>query len=217
MLIAALTVVCFSLTAIALSLCCLWIFLRKNKSQKPTNQDDDDDDKTLVWSRTFLVIIFFLNEVELLSRFHHPNVISLHGYSIENETGLVVYELMHNGSLENQLHGRNLNSELTRHRRLKIALDIARSALGSELLSVLIRDLKSSNILLDSNFNAKVKNFSLIMLVWIQLSRTIGYIAQKSVFAGTLTDMSDVYAFGVVLMELFLGRKAIEKKGNNRP
>ncbi|XVE97363.1 hypothetical protein REPUB_Repub03eG0013300 [Reevesia pubescens] len=287
LLITAVIVVCFSLTAIVLSLCCLWIFHRK-KSQKSSNQDDDksseDAENGLAVSpflgrynslRTLSMNGFasfidykmiekgtkkfndinilgeggfghvykaildngseaavkklncstqyaqkeFENEVELLSRFHHPNVISSLGYSIENETGFIVYELMHNGSLETQLHGPSRGSELTWHRRMKIALDIAR---GLEYLhelcipSVIHRDLKSSNILLDSNFNAKLSDFGLAVTVGkesepgLKLSGTIGYMAPEYIFHGILTDMSDTYSFGVVLMELLLGRKPIE-------
>jgi serine/threonine protein kinase len=102
----------------------------------------------------------FENEIDLLSRIQHPNIISLLGCSIHCESRFIVYELMQNGSLETQLHGPSHGSVLTWHMRMKIALDTAR---GLEYLhehcnpSVIHRDLKTSNILLDSNFNAKVK------------------------------------------------------------
>ncbi|PSS11192.1 Receptor-like protein kinase [Actinidia chinensis var. chinensis] len=162
----------------------------------------------------------FETEVDLLSKIQHPNIISLLGYSIHGETRLLVYELMNNGSLETQLHGPSHGSALTWHRRMKIALDMAR---GLEYLhehcnpSVIHRDLKSSNVLLDSNFNAKISDFGLAITDGtqnkknIKLSGTLGYVAPEYLLDGKLTDKSDVYAFGVVLLELLLGRKPVEK------
>ncbi|XP_047337669.1 probable receptor-like protein kinase At1g80640 [Impatiens glandulifera] len=160
----------------------------------------------------------FETEVSLLSKMHHPNIISLLGYSIKGETRLIVYELMQNGSLDTQLHGQSRGSALSWNHRLKIALDIAR---GLEYLhehcspSVIHRDLKSSNILLDANFNAKLSDFGLALTDGTQnhvkLSGTLGYVAPEYLLDGKLTDKSDVYAFGVVLLELLLGKKAVEK------
>ncbi|XP_059658226.1 probable receptor-like protein kinase At1g80640 [Cornus florida] len=166
------------------------------------------------------VIREFQTEVDLLSQIQHPNIISLLGYCIHGETRLLVYELMHNGSLETQLHGPSHGSTLTWYLRMKIALDAAR---GLEYLheycnpSVIHRDLKSSNILLDSNFNAKLSDFGLAVTDGtqnknnIKLSGTLGYVAPEYLLDGKLTDKSDVYAFGVVLLELLLGRKPVEK------
>ncbi|XP_041991072.1 probable receptor-like protein kinase At1g80640 [Salvia splendens] len=162
----------------------------------------------------------FQTEVELLSKIEHPNIITLLGYCIHGETRLLVYQLMHNGSLETQLHGPSKGSALTWHLRLKIALDVAR---GLEYLHkhcrprIIHRDLKSSNILLDSNFNAKLSDFGLAILdgsqkkSQLKLSGTLGYVAPEYLLDGKLTDKSDVYGFGVVLLELLLGRKPMEK------
>ncbi|XWS17851.1 hypothetical protein CRYUN_Cryun33cG0103800 [Craigia yunnanensis] len=160
------------------------------------------------------------NEVDLLCKFKHSNIISLLGFSSDNQTRFIVYELMQNGSLETQLHGPSHGSSLTWHRRMKIALDTAR---GLEYLHehcnppVIHRDLKSSNILLDSDFNAKLSDFGLAVTDAAQnknnlkLSGTLGYLAPEYLLDGKLTDKSDVYAFGVVLLELLLGRKPVEK------
>ncbi|ESW33149.1 hypothetical protein PHAVU_001G047100 [Phaseolus vulgaris] len=160
------------------------------------------------------------NEVELLSKIQHPNVISLLGCSSNEDTRIIVYELMHNGSLETQLHGPSHGSALTWHLRMKIALDTAR---GLKYLHehcyppVIHRDLKSSNILLDTKFNAKLSDFGLAITNGtqnknnIKLSGTLGYVAPEYLLDGKLTDKSDVYAFGVVLLELLLGRKPVEK------
>ncbi|KAI4337273.1 hypothetical protein L6164_015709 [Bauhinia variegata] len=162
----------------------------------------------------------FENEVELLSKIQHPNVISLLGCSINGDTKFIIYELMQNGCLETQLHGPSRGSALTWHARMKIALDTAR---GLEYLhehcrpQVIHRDLKSSNILLDANFNAKLSDFGLAVADGSQdknnmkLSGTLGYLAPEYLLDGKLTDKSDVYAFGVVLLELLLGRRPVEK------
>ncbi|KAK7260927.1 hypothetical protein RIF29_27228 [Crotalaria pallida] len=162
----------------------------------------------------------FENEVDLLSKIQHPNIISLLGCSNNEDTNFIVYELMQNGSLETQLHGPSHGSALTWHMRMKIALDTAR---GLKYLHehcnppVIHRDLKSSNILLDENFNAKLSDFGLAIIDGsqnknnIKLSGTLGYVAPEYLLDGKLTDKSDVYAFGVVLLELLLGRKPVEK------
>ncbi|GMN45501.1 hypothetical protein TIFTF001_014679 [Ficus carica] len=162
----------------------------------------------------------FQNEVDLLRKIQHPNVISLLGCSTQGVERFIVYELMQNGSLETQLHGPSHGSALTWYMRMKIALDTAR---GLEYLhehcnpSVIHRDLKSSNILLDANFNAKLSDFGLAVADRtqnknnIKLSGTLGYVAPEYLLDGKLTDKSDVYAFGVVLLELLLGRRPVEK------
>eukprot|EP00261_Vitis_vinifera_P036251 XP_019077494.1 PREDICTED: probable receptor-like protein kinase At1g80640 isoform X2 [Vitis vinifera] len=152
--------------------------------------------------------------------FEHQNIVSLLGCCIHGETRFLVYEMMQNGSLEAQLHGPSHGSTLTWHLRMKIAVDVAR---GLEHLHehcnppVIHRDLKSSNILLDSDFNAKLSDFGLAITSGTQnknnlkLSGTVGYVAPEYLLDGKLTDKSDVYAFGVILLELLMGRKPVEK------
>ncbi|KAL0425137.1 UNVERIFIED_CONTAM: putative receptor-like protein kinase [Sesamum radiatum] len=160
------------------------------------------------------------NEVHLLSRIQHQNIVSLLGYCIHGEARFLVYELMQNGSLESHLHGPSCRSALTWHQRMKIALDVAR---GLEYLHehcnppVIHRDLKPSNILLDSDFNAKISDFGLAIAggnsnkTNIKLTGTLGYVAPEYLLDGKLTDKSDVYAFGVVLLELLMGRRPVER------
>ncbi|GAV72386.1 Pkinase_Tyr domain-containing protein [Cephalotus follicularis] len=161
----------------------------------------------------------FESEVNWLMNIRHQNIISLLGCCIHGESRFLVYEMMQNGSLESQLHGPTHGSALTWHLRLKIAVDVAR---GLEYLhehcnpSVVHRDLNSSNILLDSNFNAKLSDFGLAIAAGTQdknvkLSGTLGCVAPEYLLDGILTDKSDVYAFGVVLLELLMGRKPVEK------
>ncbi|CAI9113911.1 OLC1v1014617C3 [Oldenlandia corymbosa var. corymbosa] len=162
----------------------------------------------------------FENEVDLLGRIRHQNIVPLLGYSVQGETRFLVYEMMQNGSLESHLHGPSRGSSLTWHLRMKIALDVAR---GLEYLHercnppVIHRDLKSSNILLDSKYNAKLSDFGLAITGGnlnkknVKLSGTLGYVAPEYLLDGKLTEKSDVYAFGVVLLELIIGRKPVEK------
>ncbi|KAL7099630.1 hypothetical protein ACP275_09G096800 [Erythranthe tilingii] len=162
----------------------------------------------------------FENEVDSLSKIQHKNVVSLLGYCIHGESRFLIYEMMENGSLEFHLHGNSHRSTLTWHLRMKIALDVAR---GLEYLhercnpAVIHRDLKCSNILLDSNFNAKLSDFGLAITggnsnkTSIKLSGTLGYVAPEYLLDGKLTDKSDVYAFGVVLLELLMGRRPVER------
>ncbi|XP_061339259.1 probable receptor-like protein kinase At1g80640 [Gastrolobium bilobum] len=166
----------------------------------------------------------FENEVSWLSKIRHQNIIKLLGYCIHGESRFLVYELMENGSLETQLHGPNIRSSLSWYLRLRIAVDVARAL---EYLHehcnppVVHRDLKSSNVLLDSNFNAKLSDFGLAISSGVQhknmkMSGTLGYVAPEYISHGKLTDKSDVYAFGVVLLELLTGRKPMENMSSNQ-
>ncbi|KAL4584599.1 hypothetical protein LXL04_009203 [Taraxacum kok-saghyz] len=161
----------------------------------------------------------FENAVDWLGKLKHQNIINLLGYCVHDDTRFLVYEMMHQGSLESQLHGPSHGSALTWHRRMKVALDIAR---GLEYLHercnppVIHRDLKSSSILLDSNFNAKISDFGLATTEFhvknkVKLSGASGYVAPEYLSDGKLTDKSDVYAFGVILLELLIGRRPVEK------
>ncbi|XP_057968987.1 probable receptor-like protein kinase At1g80640 isoform X2 [Malania oleifera] len=162
----------------------------------------------------------FENEVDWLSKFQHQNIVSLLGYCLHGEARFLVYEMMQNGSLETQLHGPAQGLALSWHLRLKIAVDVAR---GLEFLHehcnppVIHRELNSSNILLDSKFSAKLSDFGLAISIRtqnknnIKLSGALGYVAPEYLLDGKLTEKSDVYAFGVVLLELLLGRKPVEK------
>ncbi|KAG2370981.1 receptor-like protein [Vigna angularis] len=100
----------------------------------------------------------FENEVSWLSKMRHQNIIKLMGYCVHGQSRFLVYELVENGSLETQLHGPNRGSSLTWYLRLRIAVDVARALEYLHEHSnppVVHRDLQSSNVLLDSNFNAK--------------------------------------------------------------
>ncbi|CAN6939039.1 unnamed protein product [Brassica oleracea var. botrytis] len=174
----------------------------------------------------------FENEVDWLAKIKHQNIISMLGFSVYRQTRCIVYEMMQNGSLESQLHGPSQGSGLTWQLRMKIAVDIAR---GLEYLHehchppVVHRDLKSSNILLDSHFNAKISDFGYAAVSMTQgknlkLNGTLGNRASEyisflflCVFTGKVTDKNDVYSFGVILLELLLGKKSVEKPSTTEP
>ncbi|XP_020583592.1 probable receptor-like protein kinase At1g80640 isoform X2 [Phalaenopsis equestris] len=162
----------------------------------------------------------FDNELDLLGRIRHPNVISLLGYCVHGETRFLVYGLLNNGSVQTILHGSSHGSALTWHLRMKIALDTAR---GLEYLHehcyppVIHGDLKPSNILLDLDYNAKISGFGLAVTDADQNKRMaksfgkLDYATPEYILDGKLSEKSDVYAFGVVLLELLIGRKTFEK------
>ncbi|PKA51911.1 Serine/threonine-protein kinase PBS1 [Apostasia shenzhenica] len=164
----------------------------------------------------------FLVEVLMLSLLHHTNLVNLIGYCADGDQRLLVYEYMALGSLENHLH--DLTSEKKRldwNTRMKIA---AGAAKGLEYLHdkatppVIYRDLKCSNILLGEGFHPKLSDFGLAKLapvgdnshVSTRVMGTYGYCAPEYAMTGQLTIKSDIYSFGVVLLELITGRRAID-------
>ncbi|XP_050267902.1 probable serine/threonine-protein kinase PIX13 isoform X2 [Quercus robur] len=163
------------------------------------------------------------SEVKFLGKFSHPNLVRLLGYCWEDKEYLLVYEYMQKGSLENHLFRRGAEP-LAWDVRLKIALGAARglSFLHTSEKSVIYRDFKSSNILLDGNFNAKLSDFGLAKLgpvngnshVTTRVMGTYGYAAPEYVATGHLYVRSDVYGFGVVLLEMLTGIRALDP---NRP
>ncbi|CAM6099708.1 unnamed protein product [Calypogeia fissa] len=162
-------------------------------------------------------IIEFLNEVDLLSRIHHRNLVSLIGYCKEDNQHILIYLYFSKGTLQDHLYGDQSRKLLTWSTRLDIALN---SAKGLAYLHtnchppIIHRDVKSSNILLDENMVAKVADFGLSRQtpqgissgVDTMLKGTIGYLDPVYVTSQRLTQKSDVYSFGVVLLEIISGR-----------
>ncbi|XXG52694.1 hypothetical protein AAC387_Pa03g0953 [Persea americana] len=164
----------------------------------------------------------WLAEVNYLGQLHHENLVKLIGYCAEEDNRLLVYEFMPKGSLENHLFRRNIQP-ISWPIRINIAVGVARglSFLHNQETHVIYRDLKASNILLDSEFNAKLSDFGLARdgptgdktHVSTRVIGTRGYAAPEYVATGHLTVKSDVYSFGVVLLELLSGRRAMEERG----
>ncbi|CAH8279934.1 unnamed protein product [Arabidopsis lyrata] len=165
----------------------------------------------------------FLAEVEMLSRLHHRNLVNLIGICIEDRNRSLVYELIPNGSVESHLHGIDKESSpLDWDARLKIALGAARGlAYLHEDSSprVIHRDFKSSNILLENDFTPKVSDFGLARNalddednrhISTRVMGTFGYVAPEYAMTGHLLVKSDVYSYGVVLLELLTGRKPVD-------
>ncbi|OAY68111.1 putative LRR receptor-like serine/threonine-protein kinase, partial [Ananas comosus] len=158
----------------------------------------------------------FKNEVSLLSRIHHRNLVAFLGYCQQEGKNILVYEFMHNGTLKEHLHAQEKHFGWIK--RLEIAEDSAR---GIEYLhtgctpTIIHRDLKTSNILLDKNMRAKVSDFGLSKPavedshVSSMVRGTLGYLDPEYYTSQQLTEKSDVYSFGIILLELISGKEPI--------
>ncbi|RWV77712.1 hypothetical protein GW17_00061422, partial [Ensete ventricosum] len=160
----------------------------------------------------------FRAEVEKLSRVHHRHLVSLVGNCISGSQRILVYEYLPKKSLEFHLHGKD-QPTMEWPTRYKIAVG---SAKGLAYLhedcrpKIIHRDIKAANILLDSNFEAKVSDFGLAKFqgesdthVSTRVVGTFGYVAPEYATSGRLTDKSDVFSFGVMMLELITGRRPV--------
>ncbi|KAF8040094.1 hypothetical protein BT93_B2347 [Corymbia citriodora subsp. variegata] len=164
----------------------------------------------------------FMSEIAVLTKVRHRHLVALLGYCLEGNERLLVYEYMPQGTLSRHLF--NWKDEglkpLEWTRRLSIALDVAR---GVEYLHGLAhqtfihRDLKPSNILLGDDMRAKVADFGLVRLapegkgsIETRLAGTFGYLAPEYAVTGRVTTKVDVFSFGVILMEMITGRRALD-------
>ncbi|KAL2244258.1 UNVERIFIED_CONTAM: putative serine/threonine-protein kinase PBL3, partial [Sesamum indicum] len=163
----------------------------------------------------------WLSEVNYLGRLRHQNLVKLFGYCLDGEDRILVYEFMPGGSLEKHLFKRNSPS-LSWARRIKVAVGAARGLcfLHESKSPVIYRDFKTSNILLDTEFNAKLSDFGLAKAgptteaqthVTTRVMGTEGYCDPRYLTTGKLSVKCDVYSFGVVLLELLTGRRAIDE------
>ncbi|XP_010252249.1 PREDICTED: probable leucine-rich repeat receptor-like protein kinase At5g49770 isoform X2 [Nelumbo nucifera] len=163
----------------------------------------------------------FKTEIELLSRVHHRNLVGLVGFCFQQREQMLVYEYIPNGTLKESLSGKS-GVRLDWARRLRVALGSAR---GLAYLhehanpSIIHRDIKSTNILLDDRLNAKVADFGLSKLmgdtekdhITTQVKGTMGYLDPEYYMSQMLTEKSDVYSFGVLLLELITAKKPLER------
>ncbi|KAI4385083.1 hypothetical protein MLD38_003145 [Melastoma candidum] len=163
----------------------------------------------------------FRVEVEAIGHVRHKNLVRLLGYCIEGVHRMLVYEYVNNGNLEEWLHG-SIRSDggLPWDARMKVALGTAKAlAYLHEAIEpkVVHRDIKSSNILMDTEFNAKVSDFGLAKLldsgeshITTRVMGTFGYVAPEYANTGMLNEKSDVYSFGVLLLEVITGRDPVD-------
>ncbi|XP_076938468.1 receptor-like protein kinase ANXUR2 [Bidens hawaiensis] len=171
----------------------------------------------------------FFAEIEMLSNCKHPNIVSLLGFCDEGPEMLLVYEYASNGSLDDYLGNIDNMTYLTWAQRVQICLDIAhglnylhRSTARKQ--SIIHRDIKSANILLDDNWVAKIADFGLSKLhpacqqgstlITYNIAGTDVYLDPEYLKTGKLKTKSDIYSFGVVMLEIMCGKLAYDKTFN---
>ncbi|CAL9216332.1 unnamed protein product [Arabidopsis halleri] len=162
----------------------------------------------------------FMNEIEILTRLHHKNLVSLYGCtSRRSRELLLVYEFIPNGTVADHLYGENTPHQgyLTWSMRLNIAIETASALAYLHASDIIHRDVKTTNILLDGNFGVKVADFGLSRLLPSDVTHvstapqgTPGYVDPEYHRCYHLTDKSDVYSFGVVLVELISSKPAVD-------
>ncbi|KAA8539839.1 hypothetical protein F0562_026531 [Nyssa sinensis] len=166
----------------------------------------------------------FETELETIGSIRHRNIVSLHGYALSPFGNLLFYDYMENGSLWDLLHGPSKKVKLDWETRLKIAVGAAQ---GLTYLHhdcnprIIHRDVKSSNILLDENFESHLSDFGIAKCIPTAKTHastyvlgTIGYIDPEYARTSWLNEKSDVYSFGIVLLELLTGKKAVDNDSN---
>ncbi|PIN01968.1 Serine/threonine protein kinase [Handroanthus impetiginosus] len=160
----------------------------------------------------------FVTEVGMISALQHPNLVKLYGCCIEGNQLILVYEYMENNSLSGALFGTVATEKLKLDwaTRRKICLGIARGLAylhEESRLKIVHRDIKTSNVLLDKDLNAKISDFGLARLheddnthISTRIAGTIGYMAPEYAMRGYLTNKADVYSFGIVALEIVSGK-----------
>ncbi|CAL0315478.1 unnamed protein product [Lupinus luteus] len=163
----------------------------------------------------------FVLEIEIITTLHHKNIISLIGFCFEDGNLLLVYDFLSRGSLEENLHGSKKNPLVFGwNERYKVAIGVAEALEylhNNDGQPVIHRDVKSSNVLLSEDFEPQLSDFGLARwastssshITCTDVAGTFGYLAPEYFMYGKVNDKIDVYAFGVILLELLSGRKPI--------
>ncbi|KAK1410363.1 hypothetical protein QVD17_36899 [Tagetes erecta] len=160
----------------------------------------------------------YITEVKVISSLRHRNLVRLIGWCHDETQFLLVYEFMPNGSLDSHLFGKKSTLEWALRYKITTGLASALLYLHEEWEQCVVhRDIKTSNIMLDSGFNVKLGDFGLARLMDHELGQqttglagTMGYLAPECVMTGKASKESDVYSFGVVALEIATGRKAMD-------
>ncbi|XP_048626921.1 probable LRR receptor-like serine/threonine-protein kinase At1g29720 isoform X4 [Brassica napus] len=166
----------------------------------------------------------FVNEIGMISGLNHPNLVKLYGCCVEKNQLMLVYEYMENNSLALALFGKS-SLKLQWEVRQNICVGIARGLEflhEGSMIRMVHRDIKTSNVLLDADLNAKISDFGLARLheeehthISTKIAGTVGYMAPEYALWGHLTEKADVFSFGVVAMEIVSGKSNMKRKGSD--
>ncbi|EPS58412.1 hypothetical protein M569_16401, partial [Genlisea aurea] len=164
----------------------------------------------------------FCVEVEILARIRHENLLPLRGYCAEGQERLIVHDYMSNLSLKSHLHGPySSECHLDWERRMNIAVGVARGIAYLHHCRVIHRNVKSSNVLLDDDFNPRVADFGFAKFIprvgngGAPPAAALGHVAPEFECSGKAAESCDVYGFGILLLELCTGKRPVEKWGNS--
>jgi serine/threonine protein kinase len=168
----------------------------------------------------------FVNEIIILSQINHRNIVRLLGCCLDVDVPMLVYEFIPNGTLSELLHGTDCRAPISLDLRLKIATQSAEALAylhSSTSCTIIHGDVKSANILLDDQYNAKVADFGASALKSMDerefirfVQGTLGYLDPECFISHQLTEKSDVYSFGVVLLELITRKRATYDDKSNK-